>query len=61
MRKSRWDRGLLNGLNSMLQAAELKEREGDLVTAVHLFLKGGLPARAAGIINRCASRSRSRP
>lgn len=34
------------------KAAELKEKEGDLVTAVHLFLKGGLPARAAAIVSR---------
>jgi len=34
------------------KAAELKERDGDLVTAIHLYLKGGLAARAASVVNR---------
>ena len=38
------------------KAAELKEREGDLVASIYLFLKGGLPARAAAVVNRCALR-----
>eukprot|EP00744_Colponema_vietnamica_P002535 GILI01003961.1.p1 GENE.GILI01003961.1~~GILI01003961.1.p1 ORF type:complete len:1242 (-),score=439.08 GILI01003961.1:257-3580(-) len=32
------------------KAAELKERQGDYQTAVALYLKGGLPARAAALI-----------
>jgi len=43
------------------KAAELKEREGDLVTAVHLYLKGGLPARAAAIVNRYEERESFQP
>lgn len=31
-------------------AAALKEREGDFIQAINLFLKGGLPGRAANVI-----------
>jgi len=31
-------------------AAALKEREGDFVTAINLYLKGGLPGKAANVI-----------
>lgn len=31
-------------------AASLKEREGDFVTAINLYLKGGLPGKAANVI-----------
>ena len=34
------------------KAAEQKEREGDLVSAVHLYLKGGLPAKAAAVVSQ---------
>jgi len=34
------------------KAAEQMEREHDLVSAIHLFLKGGLPARAAAVVIR---------
>ena len=40
------------------KAAELKERDGDLVTAIHLYLKGGLPARAASVVNRYDGREK---
>ncbi len=32
------------------KAAELKEQEGDFLTAINLNLKGNLPARAANIV-----------
>ena len=38
------------------KAAEQMEREHDLVSAIHLFLKGGLPARAAAVVNRHEAR-----
>ncbi len=31
------------------KAAAVKEREGDYLTAISLYLKGGLPARAAQV------------
>merc|ERR1719197_1434405 len=34
------------------KAAEQMEREHDLVSAIHLYLKGGLPARAAAVVSR---------
>ncbi|KAI8848693.1 hypothetical protein BC829DRAFT_443633 [Chytridium lagenaria] len=33
------------------KAGELKEEEGDIVSAINLFLKGGMPARAAFLLN----------
>ena len=33
-----------------VKAGELKEREGDLISAVSLYLKGGLPAKAAQLV-----------
>ncbi|KAI9351150.1 hypothetical protein DFJ73DRAFT_789886 [Zopfochytrium polystomum] len=33
------------------KAGELKEEEGDYVAAVNLYLKGGMPARAAQLLN----------
>jgi intraflagellar transport protein 172 len=38
--------------NQEEKAAEVKEREGDHVGAVHLYLKGRLPARAAQVLSR---------
>ena len=32
------------------KAAEIKEEEGDYVTAIQLYLKGGIPARAANVV-----------
>ena len=32
------------------EAGALREREGDYIGAIHLFLKGGLPARAAAVV-----------
>lgn len=32
------------------KAAELKESEGDFINVINLFLKGGLPAKAANIV-----------
>jgi intraflagellar transport protein 172 len=32
------------------KAAELREREGDYMNAIHLYLKGGYPSRAATIV-----------
>lgn len=43
------------------KAAELKEREGDHVFAVRLFLKGGLPARAAAVVQRYEDREHFQP
>jgi intraflagellar transport protein 172 len=37
--------------NQEESAAEVKENEGDYVAAINLYLKGGLPARAAYIVN----------
>jgi intraflagellar transport protein 172 len=31
------------------KAGSLKEREGDLQGAIHLYMKGGVPARAAQV------------
>ena len=36
--------------NQEAKAAEVKEREGDFHTAISLYLKGGLPAKAANIV-----------
>lgn len=33
------------------KAAEVKEREGDFNTAIGLYLKGGLPAKAANVVS----------
>ena len=33
------------------KAAEVKEREGDYITAIGLYLKGSLPAKAANIVS----------
>ena len=43
------------------KAAEQMEREHDLVSAIHLFLKGGLPARAAAIVTRYEAREAFQP
>jgi intraflagellar transport protein 172 len=32
------------------KAAELKEEEGDFINAINLYLKGGLPAKAAYVV-----------
>ena len=37
--------------NQEAKAAEVKEREGDYVTAIQLYLKGGLPAKAANCVS----------
>ena len=36
--------------NQEAKAAEVKEREGDFHTSIALYLKGGLPAKAANIV-----------
>lgn len=36
--------------NQEAKAAEVKEREGDYITAIQLYLKGGLPAKAANCV-----------
>lgn len=36
--------------NQEAKAAEVKEREGDFQTAIGLYLKGGLPAKAANVV-----------
>lgn len=36
--------------NQEAKAAEVKEREGDYQVAINLYLKGGLPAKAANIV-----------
>lgn len=36
--------------NQEQKAAEVKENEGDFVGAIQLYLKGGLPARAANVV-----------
>lgn len=37
--------------NQEAKAAEVKEREGDYITAIGLYLKGSLPAKAANIVS----------
>jgi intraflagellar transport protein 172 len=37
--------------NQEAKAAEVKEREGDYNTAISLYLKGGLPAKAANVVS----------
>jgi intraflagellar transport protein 172 len=37
--------------NQEAKAAEVKEREGDYSTAIGLYLKGGLPAKAANVVS----------
>ena len=37
--------------NQEAKAAEVKEREGDYLTAIQLYLKGGLPAKAANCVS----------
>ena len=37
--------------NQEAKAAEVKEREGDYLTAIDLYLRGGLPAKAASVVN----------
>ena len=37
--------------NQEAKAAEVKEREGDYYTAINLYLKGGLPAKAANCVS----------
>ncbi len=41
------------------RAGGIKEREGDLLGAIALYLKGGLPARAAQVCY-CAAQQRRR-
>ena len=36
--------------NQEAKAAEVKERECDYTTAISLYLKGGLPAKAANVV-----------
>ena len=33
------------------KAAEVREKEGDYMSAINLYLKGGLPAKAASVVN----------
>ncbi|CAI2386632.1 unnamed protein product [Moneuplotes crassus] len=42
--------GWLLSTNQEPKAAEIKERAGDYITAINLYLKGGLPAKAANIV-----------
>ena len=37
--------------NQEAKAAEVKEREGDYQTSISLYLKGGLPAKAANVVS----------
>jgi len=37
--------------NQEAKAAEVKEREGDWNAAIGLYLKGGLPAKAANVVS----------
>ena len=37
--------------NQEAKAAEVKEKEGDYVTAINLYLKGALPAKAANVVS----------
>ena len=37
--------------NQEAKAAEVKEKEGDYQTAISLYLKGGLPAKAANVVS----------
>jgi intraflagellar transport protein 172 len=37
--------------NQEAKAAEVKEREGDYSTSITLYLKGGLPAKAANVVS----------
>jgi intraflagellar transport protein 172 len=43
------------------KAAEQMEREHDLVSAIHLYLKGGLPARAGAVVIRHEARETFQP
>ena len=43
------------------KAAEQMEREHDLVSSIHLYLKGGLPARAAAVVSRYEAREAFQP
>ena len=36
--------------NQEAKAAEVKEREGDYTMAIQLYLRGGLPAKAANVV-----------
>jgi intraflagellar transport protein 172 len=36
--------------NQEEKAAEIKEEEGDYNTAINLYLKGGIPAKAANVV-----------
>lgn len=36
--------------NQEAKAAEVKEKEGDYITAISLYLKGALPAKAANVV-----------
>jgi intraflagellar transport protein 172 len=38
--------------NQEAKAAEVKEKEGDWQTAINLYLKGGLPAKAANVVTQ---------
>lgn len=37
--------------NQEAKAAEVKEKEGEYVTAINLYLKGALPAKAANVVS----------
>lgn len=37
--------------NQEAKAAEVKEREGDYLTSINLYLRGGLPAKAANVVS----------
>lgn len=49
------------GVHTLSSHLPPQEREGDLVFAVRLFLKGGLPARAAAVVQRYEDRSQFQP
>lgn len=49
--KSNYFQWLLS-TNQEEKAAEVKEKDGDYKEAINLYLKGKLPARAAGVVNR---------
>lgn len=37
------------------KAGEIKENEGDYNNAIQLYLKGGIPAKAANVVYNCNS------
>lgn len=52
--KAQYYKWLLNN-DQLDKAAELKEREGDFITAIDLYLKGGYPAKAANMVKAYSS------